>query len=139
MQAIGHNSETQVTLRRVHKRWQPVSDYDACAAGPTSKRQPETVTLPQTQEQWAEPGRRCLKYLLVQMTSDMQFGWAAVARCVLITQTAPAVVPMRVTPAVRGAVLTYQCSPWDTLDSSSTICMAASWQLALFRSMAVPT
>lgn len=72
-------------------------------------------------------------------TSAMQFWCAAVANWVLTIQTASAVGPMRVTPAVRGAMLTYQCSPWDALDSSSTICMAASWQLALFRSMAVPT
>ena len=48
-------------------------------------------------------------------------------------------VTQRMQITAKVAMLTYQCPLWDALDSSSAICMAASWQLALCRNMAVPT
>lgn len=105
-----------------------------------SRWQPEAVTISQVKNKTTTRAWQAMPQVFVgAITADMHFCCAAVARFVLPMQTASAVVPMRVTPAVRGAMLTYQCWLWDALDSSSTICMAASWQLALFRSMAVPT
>ena len=62
---------------------------------------------------------------------------------ILTMQTTSAAVPTSVTQRMqvtaKVAMFTYQCPLWDALESSWTICMAASWQLALCRSMAVPS